>query len=206
MTRLLLLLCVLLLSCTKPSAPAPAPTPQAQVAADAGAPKTGPEAAGAAPAAQAPRCSASTLSPQPSAVPTPLPPVVESMRRRIIAAAVACDYDALAKLARENGADFNVSFGPDFDPAAFWREREREGTPVLAQMVKVLNLPQAKEETLYLWPSAYRTGETEEDWKALEGLYPAEKLAEWRKGEDGYLGFRVGIEENGDWTFALSGD
>jgi hypothetical protein len=119
---------------------------------------------------------------------------------------VACDYDALAKLARENGAEFNVSFGPDFDPAAFWREREREGTPMLAQLVKVLSLPHAKEETLYLWPSAYRTGETQEDWKALEGLYPAEKLAEWRKGENGYLGFRVGIEENGDWTFALSGD
>jgi hypothetical protein len=95
---------------------------------------------------------------------------------------VACDYDALAKLARENGAEFNVSFGPDFDPAAFWREREREGTPLLAQLVKVLSLPHAKEETLYLWPSAYRTGETQEDWKALEGLYPAEKLAEWRKG------------------------
>jgi hypothetical protein len=128
------------------------------------------------------------------------------MRRRIVAAAVACDYEALARLAREHGADFNVSFGPDFDVAAFWREREKEGEPVLALMVKVLNLPHAKEETLYLWPSAYRTGETAEDWKALEGLYPAERLAEWRSGENGYLGLRVGIEENGDWLFAVSGD
>ncbi|MFL5358015.1 hypothetical protein [Archangium sp.] len=146
------------------------------------------------------------MSPQPSPARTALPPVVESMRRRIVAAAVACDYETLAKLARENGADFNVSFGPDFDVAAFWREREQEGVPVLSLLVKVLNLPHAKEEALYLWPSAYRTGETEEDWKALEGLYPARQLTDWRKAGDGYMGMRVGIKENGDWTFAVSGD
>ncbi len=173
---------------------------------DAGAPTPRPEDAGAAGSAQGPRCSASTLSAEPSAARPSLPPVVESMRRRIVTAAVACDYETLATLARENGADFNIGFGPETDVAATWRKQEQQGVPLLAMLVKVLNLPNAKEETFYLWPSAYRTGETPEDWKALEGLYPAEQLARWRASEDGYVGFRTAIDESGDWLFALSGD
>lgn len=213
MTRTVPLLCLLLLSCSKPStpaaAPAPAQTPRAPAQAQAGAPTPRPEgsaAPGTAPSAQGPKCSASSLSAEPNAPKPSLPPVVESMRRHIVAAAVACDYDALAKLARENGEEFNFGFGPETDVAATWRKQEQEGVPVLAMLVKVLNLPNAKEETSYLWPSAYRTGETAEDWKALEGLYPAEQLARWRNSDNGYVGFRTAIDEKGDWLFALSGD
>jgi hypothetical protein len=128
------------------------------------------------------------------------------MRRRIVAAAVACDYGALAVLAREKGTEFNFSFGPGEDPAAYWREREREGDAVLARLVRVLNLPYAKDGTLYVWPSVFRIGAKPEDWKALEGLYPPEQLARWRSMEDGYLGLRTGIHESGDWLFAVAGD
>ena len=154
---------------------------------------------------EGPRCSASTLNAEPSAPRSPLPPAVESMRRRIIAAAVACDYEALARLASEKGAELSLGFGTDTDVAATWRKSEQDGVPVLAQLVKVLNVPHTQEETVYVWPSAFSDKDTPEDWKALEGLYPAERLAQWREG-DGYTGFRTGIDATGDWQFALRGD
>jgi hypothetical protein len=128
------------------------------------------------------------------------------MRRRIVAAAVACDYEALVRLSRENGEEFNFSFGPGEDPAAYWRQQEREGQPTLALLVRVLNLPYAKDGTLYVWPSVFRVGAKDADWKALEGLYPPKTLAEWRRMEDGYLGLRTGIHEKGDWMFVVGGD
>jgi hypothetical protein len=128
------------------------------------------------------------------------------MRRRIVAAAVACDYAALAVLTRENGEAFNFSFGAGEGPVAHWREREREGDAVLGRLVRLLNLPYAKDGKLYVWPSVFSPGAKEEDWKALEGLYPSEQLAQWRGLGDGYLGMRTGISEGGDWQFAISGD
>lgn len=127
------------------------------------------------------------------------------MRRRISAAAVACDYEALARLASEKGKEFSLGFGTDTDVAATWRKSEQDGVPVLAQLVKLLNLPHTQDEKVYIWPSAYSANDTPEDWKALEALYPAERLTEWREGE-GYAGFRTGIDESGDWQFALRGD
>ncbi|HZH15243.1 MAG TPA: hypothetical protein VE057_12895 [Archangium sp.] len=214
MKRLLTALCALLLAaCNRSSSNVPSapPAPPAPVVQDAGvasareapmdAGTTGPTGgAGAA------RCSASALSPEPVPARPPLPPVVDSMRRRIVAAAVACDYAVLAVLTREKGEEFSFSFGPGEDPAAYWREREREGEAVLGRLVRLLNLPYAKDGTLYVWPSVVRMGAKAEDWKALEGLYPPEQLAQWRRLEEGYLGLRTGISENGDWLFAVAGD
>jgi hypothetical protein len=160
-------------------------------------PPTAPKAAG---------CSASTLSPEPAASATPLPPAVESMRRRIVAAAVACDYEKLAALAREKNPDFSFTLGPETNPAAAWREREEKGDPVLALLVKALNLPLTRLDTLYIWPSAYNIKATDADWNALKGMYSAEEIKQLRDFPDGYIGFRTGIDKSGDWQFALSGD
>jgi len=209
MTKRAHVLCLLflLLGCTRPSAPAaeapPAPkTPEVAKAPQA--PKAAPTGTPTA-AAPAARCSASALSPEPAASRTPLPPAVESMRRRIIAAAVACDYEALAALTREKGAAFSFGFG-DKDSVDTWRQQEKEGELVLALLVKVFNLPHTQLDTLYVWPSAYTAEPTPEDWKALESMYSAEELKELRANPDGYVGFRTGIDTGGDWQFALSGD
>ncbi|HEX5754220.1 MAG TPA: hypothetical protein VFZ09_49010 [Archangium sp.] len=200
---------------TGASAPAPV---------DAGAPETSPDAgaiapdAGAATTAQADagstgaagaRCSASTLSPEPKPAQPPLPPAVESMRRRIIAAAVACDYERLEALTHETGQGFTASFGDDrVNVAEYWRKSEtRDGDPVLARIVKLLNLPHAKSGGLYVWPSAYGEHPKPKDWKALESVYTPEQLAQMRSVTGGgYVGFRLGIHSNGDWDFAIGGD
>lgn len=200
-----------------PAATAPSPSapgaatpaaPGSPATAQAGAPGKPAEAAGApsTPAQPAAHCSASTLSSQPSAPASPLPSPVESMRRHIIAAAVACDYESLSQLSHEKGADFSFGFGDEKDLAATWRKEEEQGHPVLAHLVKVLSLPYAKLDTLYVWPSVYGPEATPEDWSALKALYSAEEINELRANQEGYIGFRTGIDATGDWQFALAGD
>jgi hypothetical protein len=209
MKKLLPVLCSLLLACTRQS---PAPTEpldgsvavapkEAPARVAVGVPQE-PEDAGAG----APRCSASTLGPEPKPARPTLPPEVESMRRRIIAAAVACDYETLTVLSREKGEEFNLGFDDEADLAAFWRKREQQGDPVLARLVRVLNLPYSGEGEHYLWPSAASVFRKAKDWEAIEGLYPPETIAGWKGTERGYTGLRTGIHVNGDWLFASSGD
>jgi hypothetical protein len=127
------------------------------------------------------------------------------MRRRIIAAAVACDYVALERLGHERGQGFSFSFGPATDAVAYWREHEAHGEQVLARLVRVLDLPSAHNGVMYAWPSVYRTHPDAGDWGVLAGLYPKEDLHHWQE-QHNYLGLRVGIQEDGDWMFAVSGD
>ena len=178
---------------------APAPTEEAAVT-DAGALAGQPAAADAGSAT----CSATTLTRSPTPMPPP-PPPVEHMRRRIIAAAVACDYAALGALADHNGKGLRFSFGGARDPVAFWREAEAAGEPALARMVQVLNLPYAKQGDLFLWPAVHVTN-AEKDWKAVTGVYPEAQVKAMREGGTGYLGLRLGITSKGDWQLAVSGD
>ncbi|QSQ27994.1 hypothetical protein JY651_05560 [Pyxidicoccus parkwayensis] len=127
------------------------------------------------------------------------------MRRRIIAAAVACDYAALAKLADENGKGLRYSFGDGEGPAAYWRRVEQQGEPVLARMVQVLNLPYAKQGEAYYWPAVHVTN-ADKDWQAVVGVYPEKQIQAMKQGGTGYLGLRVGISAKGDWQLAAAGD
>ncbi|WP_253910478.1 hypothetical protein, partial [Pyxidicoccus fallax] len=184
-------------------APAPqAPEPAPVATEDAGAPDAG---ALAGQAAEPPPCSAGRLSAKTQIQIPPLPPPVEGMRRRIITAAVKCDLAALSTLANENGKGLRFSFGDGKDPAAFWKQAEDAGEPVLARLVQVLNLPAAKQGELYFWPAVHVTN-AEKDWAALTGIYPEAQLQAMREGGTGYLGLRVGITAKGDWQLAVSGD
>jgi hypothetical protein len=128
------------------------------------------------------------------------------MRRRIIAAAVACDYAALAKLGDEKGKGIRISFGDDEGVARYWRElEEKDHEPVLARLVKILNVPFTTEGDVYYWPSAFREHPTDQDFADLKGLYPDAQLQAMAKDKS-YLGLRAGITSAGDWQLAVSGD
>ncbi|HZI12402.1 MAG TPA: hypothetical protein VE153_18610 [Myxococcus sp.] len=191
----------------QPPAP-PEATPRATPEPAAAARDAGVQAAGpSTPDAGSGKCSAATLSPEATAARPVLPAPVESMRRRIVAAAVACDYAALKALGSEKGKGLSFTFGVAEDPAVYWREAEEQGEPVLARIVRVLNLPYAKDEGVFVWPAVHVTGpKSEADWKSLEGLYPEEQLRSMREADVGYLGLRVGISAKGDWQYAIAGD
>ncbi|MBJ6761885.1 hypothetical protein JGU66_14015 [Myxococcaceae bacterium JPH2] len=128
------------------------------------------------------------------------------MRRRIVAAAVSCDYAELAKLADEHGRGLRFTFGSAPDVAAYWRDMEEaKGDPILGRLVRVLNMPYVKQGQLYLWPTAAREGATAKEFDALQGLYPEVQVRSMKKAKS-YLGLRVGISPSGDWQLAVSGD
>lgn len=159
------------------------------------------------------RCSASDLSPQVGDQPD-LPTLVAEMRREIVTAAVACDYDTLADLATTGASSFTFSYGAGDDPAGHWREAEARGDRPLWYLAQLLALPYgfqtgpsfADSQDIYLWPAA--ASGTEDDWSAISdaGLYTEEELELMRSRGSGYLGYRAGITAGGDWIFFVAGD
>jgi hypothetical protein len=164
-------------------------------------------AAGAGAASSKPACSAAGLSPK---LPKQqLPARVASMRDRIAAAAVRCDYAALARLARENGRTFVFSYGSGRDPAAYWRRLETQHLDrPLARLVGILRLPYTRNEIRsFAWPSAYTEKPTAMDWNLLvqAKLYTRAQIAGWKR-YGSYLGYRTAISPKGDWLFFVAGD
>jgi hypothetical protein len=137
-----------------------------------------------------------------------LPSPVAEKRQAIFDAAVACDFDALAD---EAGDQFNYTFGdPGAEPAAYWRQQEREGHPVMLPLARVLNLPSVErhelEGTPYrTWPSANQEHRTQADWDALRGFYSPEEVAQFQRF-DMYTGWRTAITDAGAWMYFVAGD
>lgn len=156
-------------------------------------------------AAPAVTCSASGMAAEPPAQ-EGLPGAVASLRDRIVAAAVACDYDRLQELALQGGSGFTASYGSETSAADFWRGEEERGGKPLARLVQILATPFGRNEAgLYAWPSAYTDSPTETQWKALEGIYSTDEIASFKQ-LGSYLGYRVGITPAGDWQFFVAGD
>jgi hypothetical protein len=153
-------------------------------------------------------CSAAGL-PKPNdqdGVPAP----VAEARQAMAAAAIACDYEALAAWA---GLDLNTSFGGGgFDNIPMWEE---EGTyPALELLVKLFGTPfvvQNFEDSppYYVWPSAFIYDSWDEipatDLEALLSIYTQEDLDQYAEFGS-YALWRIGITEDGEWKFFVAGD
>lgn len=161
------------------------------------------------PSTPAGSCSAAGLDP--AAVPQDLPEPVAAMRRAIVEAATDCDIARLADL----GADVRYSFGGGNDPTGFWREIEAAGPEPLPleTMVKLLALPfgtvQAGEITYYVWPRAFAYDSWDsvpaEDRQALAVLYDESDQQGFAQF-GAYIGYRIGITEDGSWAYFVAGD
>ena len=151
------------------------------------------------------KCSASSLSADLPAQ-DGLPEAVATLRDRIAAAAVDCDYDALQALALEGDSGFTASYGSETSAADFWRGEEERGGKPLARLVQILATPFGRNEAnFYAWPSAYTDSPTEAQWQSLEGIYSHDEIASFKE-MGSYLGYRVGITPAGDWQFFVAGD
>jgi hypothetical protein len=131
-----------------------------------------------------------------------LPTAVEEKRAAIAAAAQAGDSEALRPLI---GPQFSYTFGGPVEggPIAYWRELERttDERP-LETLGVILELPYTLSRGIYVWPFAYdkpRAALTDYELELLGGL--ADSF-----GPEGYLGWRAGIEADGDWVFFVAGD
>ena len=139
-----------------------------------------------------------------------LPDAVAAVREAVFAAAIACDYEELERLALERGEGFTFSYGGGTSAADHWRELEENGTeePMRA-LVTILSLPYTRNETgSYAWPTAYDESPSEADWQALvdAGLHTQEEVDLMKEQGTGYLGYRTAITADGDWQFFVAGD
>ncbi len=145
-----------------------------------------------------------------------LPPVVAKMRADIIKAATAADYDALAELIDRNGKGVRYSFGDGNDPIEAWRTAEQSGEnpKPLAALRLLLALQPGKQDlgggsVQYAWPRAHAVDEPTDEMLrevAATGLYDLPTLQRMVQGGSGYLGYRILITADGDWSAFVAGD
>jgi len=153
-------------------------------------------------------CSAAGLTEPGSQAGLPAP--VAERRTAILAAALACDIEGLVSL---TGPEFTASFGGD-DPATLWTAGEDAGEEPLRFLVDVLRIDYRVIDVetggdLYVWPAAFAYDSwddvPEDDRLALLNLYAESDLQDFALF-GGYIGYRVGIDEDGTWLFFVAGD
>ena len=135
-----------------------------------------------------------------------LPAPVARTHAAVLAAAEAGDYEALRPLLADG---FRYTFGGPVagGPIAYWRKLEDAGARPLEALAAVLRLPYTLSRGLYVWPFAYDLARADEltahERTLLETLGGADRV--FVPGT-GYLGWRAGIEPDGDWVFFVAGD
>ncbi len=136
-------------------------------------------------------------------------PVVQTIGR-ITLFASRCWYDELADAAADF---FTASFG-GMEPAELWAFEEAEGYEPMYHLLKVLDMPHSTTEvdgrTLYIWPAAAaHDGDWDsippEDKESLRTLYDEADFADFAQF-GAYIGYRIGIFADGDWSFFVVGD
>jgi hypothetical protein len=152
----------------------------------------------------------STLEPMPTepASQSGLPAAVEMTRAAIITAAGAHDYDALAALIPDSG--FTFSYGAGDSAIDYWKDLEAAGETPLETMAGLLALRHTRAGDIYVWPWAYDRDPanlTSAQKDALAGAGAATREQLEQMGELGhYLGWRLGIRQDGTWVFFVAGD
>jgi hypothetical protein len=143
-----------------------------------------------------------------------LPDPVARARTAVIDAALACDYQRLGGLAAASEHGFTYSFGEDGDPAEYWEKAGRDDDRILEDLVRILNMTPAEKETqfttdvytpIHVWPAAFGEDPSQEDWDEVSQMYTGEEIAEMIEF-GGYIGWRTGFTEDGQWIFFVSGD
>jgi len=139
-----------------------------------------------------------------------LPAAIAEKRAAIFAAARNCDWPTLASLL---GDPFSYTFGIDEDPIAYWQEREIAGDDVMYRLAELLNRSflvtyADATTTYYTWPLAFGGSWSELPEAAIEELRPLYDDEDFAGFADfgGYIGYRVGILEDGTWVYFIAGD
>jgi len=143
-----------------------------------------------------------------------LPGAVAEKRAAIWDAAVLCDWDELQRLL---GLPFSYTFGGGDDsidaPIHFWQDLEDQGEQPMLFLAELLNRPFGtiegeKDMVYFVWPSVHTKPweeATEAEIDALRPLYDDDDFATFEQF-GGYIGYRIGILDDGTWVFFVAGD
>ena len=149
-----------------------------------------------------------TQTEAPESVPPAVPEPVEATRAELLAAAETGDYEQLRPLVPEQ---FSYTFGGPVEGGAiaYWQRLEDdEGVSPIAILAGLLRLPPTYYQGHYVWPFAFPLSANEltpADRELLRDV-GGEDLSDDFLPDGGYLGWRVGIEPDGDWIFFIAGD
>ncbi|WP_166845049.1 hypothetical protein [Isoptericola sp. BMS4] len=143
-----------------------------------------------------------------------LPPTVRGTAEALLDDALGCDDGALVERARADGTSTN--FGGR-TPAEFFTlpgaEEHDDVYSHLAQLVADTRWSASPADDqgpfTYVWPrvATQEWAGSDEAWQEVvdAGLLDAGEAADMRAG-GGYLGWRLGIREDGTWRFFVAGD
>ncbi len=146
-----------------------------------------------------------------------IPTAAVSMAERIVAAVQAEDLEALAVLAFEGGSTFTASFGQEVTkPAELITLWELIGTEeVFAAINALVGLPNWYETAaqgadgrtvaIFVTPRFMHEPSNAENRRLLEEAFSF-GYVEAAVADGQYLGWRMGITEEGEWQFLVSGD
>lgn len=135
---------------------------------------------------------------------------------QIEALAEAGDLQGLAELALTGEVLFTASFGQEFsDPAelaAFWAEIEEPSIPgVILGLLDAgyhqtfATYPDGTQVPIFVTPAVMGEDSTVEDRERLESIFGTETVTRWF-GDGMYLGWRMGVDADGNWRFLVIGD
>lgn len=139
-----------------------------------------------------------------------LPEAVVQTLGKITLFGSRCWFDDLELVA---GDGFTASFGGG-DPSDLWTRQEENGEQPMYQLMRILDMPHGTvdlgDQLMYVWPSAAAfDGPWDEmpdvDKEPLRALYDEEDFADFASF-GGYIGYRIGITADGDWSFFVAGD
>lgn len=137
-----------------------------------------------------------------------MPAEVAALRDFLADAALRCD-EQLLFTAIEESEMFTYSFGDEGDPIGYWWELEDAGDEPYRRIVDVLSTTPALADggEVWVWPGV-TTGRAEtrtpERLAELDGWTEQDDLSSL--DEVGYLGWRIGISDDGEWRFFVRGD
>jgi hypothetical protein len=137
-----------------------------------------------------------------------LPAPVADTHARLLEAAESGDYEELKALIPSTGFEYTFGGPVEGGPIAYWQELERSTVErPLENLEAVLKMPYVRSRGIYVWPFAYDVADVGDlsahERELLAPLGPLDTL--FVEGT-GYLGWRAGIDPEGNWVFFVAGD
>jgi hypothetical protein len=145
-----------------------------------------------------------------------LPTLVEAKRQEILKATKARDYKKLAGLI--SSSNFLYLIGPEQGDSnsfeLYLRDSDQKNNKSNFDIIStLLNLPYdgflEGGVKNYVWPDVFLKSPktwTTEDWNNMEKLYSMKEIESQKLYWNSYAGYRIGIDQNGDWVFYLVGN
>jgi hypothetical protein len=137
-----------------------------------------------------------------------LPAAVAEMHRALLEAAESGDYETLRPLIPSTGFEYTFGDPVEGGPIAYWQELERSSVErPLATLAEILRMPYTLSRGIYVWPFAYDVADVDDlSPYERELLAPLGGLDTLFVEGTGYLGWRAGIDPDGNWVFFVAGD